>query len=645
MEMSSVQARPNLPLAGLICALSAMAALYVGGEQYIGLPLLAFLLVSTFAVSWRLPRRILVTWPIRLVIFSAIVLTSPTRDSMTIWVVLDPLYVHLFGYLCAAELVLRVWQHRAGGPHLGEVVVLTSLVFVCATNTYEQIPMRIATPIFFISLLVLLRRFSPRPATSLRQSMPWLGIAVLVLAGSFTGAIQIRKYGRELTSWSISLLPNRPTSGEIGLSDIPELKSVFNPEPSPTRVMRIRGNASEMHLRAMAFDTSRSDRWFPALDYQRFQIASLAQLGAGASGQRVQFERMEDEFGVLCVPLNAAGLIAAEREVEINPPTAVLRTQDITGRYEFDVILPADHRHQGPLCTEPSQEYRDQCLAIHKGVEPGVQQIADAIAEGRDTPIERIMALEVYLRKNYTYSLQVERSTRDGVSEFLLTNKKGHCQYFASAAVVLLRYMGIPSRFVNGYYAHEREGPDEMVVRQRDAHAWAEAYMDGIGWITVDATPGGGRPDELFQPISDWRRRWERVTDAFAGLRQGLAKLTFVHVLIAGVAILAIAGLMELIKRLRGNSHVKSETHYADPDAALAELGRAFERQLAARGLRPARNRTWRELLTDACAVGAHPRLLDFADAYSAARFGAATPEQVQHLRAWLESIEQQRDK
>jgi transglutaminase-like putative cysteine protease len=100
----------------------------------------------------------------------------------------------------------------------------------------------------------------------------------------------------------------------------------------------------------------------------------------------------------------------------------------------------------------------------------------------------------------------------DPVSNFLLDKRAAHCEYFASAAAVLLRCVGVPSRYVVGYYAHESDG-DGLIVRQRDAHAWTECYIDGVGWVAVDATPAMGARKQAC--VAWWQRAWEKTQDRF----------------------------------------------------------------------------------------------------------------------------------
>lgn len=106
-----------------------------------------------------------------------------------------------------------------------------------------------------------------------------------------------------------------------------------------------------------------------------------------------------------------------------------------------------------------------------------------------------------WLRRNTGYSTELPElpSGADPVEFFLGTSRKGYCMHYASAAVMLLRELGVPARYVSGYLVMQsaflpKSGKYEAVVMDNRAHAWAEVYLDGIGWIPVEVTNGHENP-------------------------------------------------------------------------------------------------------------------------------------------------------
>ena len=124
-------------------------------------------------------------------------------------------------------------------------------------------------------------------------------------------------------------------------------------------------------------------------------------------------------------------------------------------------------------------------------------------------PAQPISSLDEYFAP-FKYSLYQPADIRQApLRNFLLERKAGHCEYFASATVLLLRHMGIPARYVVGYALEEYDDALGMfVVRQRHAHAWAIAYIDN-SWQVVDTTPSIWLETEaaqatLLQPLIDF---------------------------------------------------------------------------------------------------------------------------------------------
>ncbi|HSP06443.1 MAG TPA: transglutaminaseTgpA domain-containing protein, partial [Acidobacteriota bacterium] len=119
-----------------------------------------------------------------------------------------------------------------------------------------------------------------------------------------------------------------------------------------------------------------------------------------------------------------------------------------------------------------------------------METLARQVTATQRTTIERALAMRNYLQRTYAYSTsQPPLKSNDPVSEFLFVRKSGHCEYFASSLVLLLRHIGIPARLVNGF----REGEFNTiggfyVVRNSDAHSWTEAFIGGQ-WITLDPSP------------------------------------------------------------------------------------------------------------------------------------------------------------
>lgn len=126
--------------------------------------------------------------------------------------------------------------------------------------------------------------------------------------------------------------------------------------------------------------------------------------------------------------------------------------------------------------------------------DPRYRELADQILSGlndeyRDVPMAQVLAVIYYLGQNGFYSLNSDHADEgDPTASFLFGNKTGYCVHFAHAATYLFRSLGIPARVAAGYaIVNQRRGRGEdLVIMEKDAHAWPEVYLEPYGWVIVD---------------------------------------------------------------------------------------------------------------------------------------------------------------
>ncbi|MEX1255141.1 MAG: transglutaminase domain-containing protein [Dehalococcoidia bacterium] len=126
-----------------------------------------------------------------------------------------------------------------------------------------------------------------------------------------------------------------------------------------------------------------------------------------------------------------------------------------------------------------------------------VSDLADRVAGAADTPYDQALAIETHLRDNYQYDLAVPNAPpgQDAIEYFLFNSRRGYFDYHASAMVVLLRELGIPSRLAVGYVLDEGQRSQDggsYRVTERAAYAWPEVYFPGLGWVEFNPTPDRG---------------------------------------------------------------------------------------------------------------------------------------------------------
>src|SRR4029453_5252949 len=167
----------------------------------------------------------------------------------------------------------------------------------------------------------------------------------------------------------------------------------------------------------------------------------------------------------------------------------------------------------------------DLGLVLPARLDPRVRALAGAPAHGSAPGPDRIAHTLDHLRTRYRYTLEVGRfQTGDPLAEFLFDKRAGYCEYFATAAVILLRAQGVPALYVKGVNVRsDRRIGGHYVVRESDAHAWVDAWSPETGWTEVDPTPADGwastHPDEslgafevLWEQLSTWTGQlWARA--------------------------------------------------------------------------------------------------------------------------------------
>lgn len=190
------------------------------------------------------------------------------------------------------------------------------------------------------------------------------------------------------------------------------------------------------------------------------------------------------------------------------------------------------------IALDLPEGYNPRSVALARQWRAEVDRDAGIPPANRDAEIVQ-RALRM-IRADFAYTLDTPLLGRNTVDEFLFDVKAGYCEHFSSAFVVLMRAAGIPARVVTGYAGGYRNPiGGYWLVRRSDAHAWAEAWLPGRGWVRVDPTAAVA-PDRIYDTIedrapafggiaamrpvwnaSDWMRRgWNDFVLGFDAVRQ-----------------------------------------------------------------------------------------------------------------------------
>lgn len=235
---------------------------------------------------------------------------------------------------------------------------------------------------------------------------------------------------------------------------------------------------------------------------------------------------------------NQRWLLALDAPSSLPPDTILGGTltanarQPVSIRQRFRLAATLDYRFN----VEESQSVLNRSLLLPPGRNPRSLALARRWQGEQGAPEAIIGKALALFSGQFTYTLQPPLLGEDSIDEFLFTTQRGFCEHFAAAFVVLMRGAGIPARVVTGYQGGERNPVDGyFVIRQSDAHAWAEVWLAGRGWVRIDPTaavsplrvengiagalPAGEPLPALLQVRTDWlrtlRHRWEAINNAW----------------------------------------------------------------------------------------------------------------------------------
>lgn len=164
----------------------------------------------------------------------------------------------------------------------------------------------------------------------------------------------------------------------------------------------------------------------------------------------------------------------------------IISKDEVTTRIHYD--MSSSLVYQANREETPAQRQRG--LQLPAGLNPRALALAASWrATWHDDANIIQAALKLFNQEKFIYTLEPPLLGRDAVDDFLFQTRQGFCEHYASAFVYLMRAAGIPARVVTGYLGGEFNAlGNYTIVRQSDAHAWAEVWLAGQGWVRIDPT-------------------------------------------------------------------------------------------------------------------------------------------------------------
>ncbi len=576
---------------------------------------------------------------------------------------------------------MQFFVRRQGDRLPSYLPVLAIVVFTFSGDFRATDQSRLVFQLLSIGLIALTAgyfaacRLSGRqsPAVQPRGRTVLLG-GVLLASGAlgWLGASSLYRYSRQIETLLGAAMDSRSPPQSAGFSGIGRLGSVARHKTNAgNRVgLRVYAGPRPVYLRGRAFDTYRAgqwstdDRWTtltpepigaspPTGDVRLF---SLAPHETGSSA-RLEIWPDQPFDQVVFTPLALAALEIPGDKLSVNQHEIVQADQLPPG-YPYVAVTasrasgvrPTPDLDHDPAATAnarvagiPADDW-ELLTALPDQLDPRIRDLAVRVAGKSASAGEKIAAVQRYFLANYQYRFGIDiPAGSDPLTHFLLHKPPAHCEFFASGAAVLLRAVGVPTRYVTGFVAAERNDyGGYWIARNRDAHAWVEAFDPRQGWVVVEATPAAGVPQETSSPggqLGDAiRARWQRLLTSIRrdGLRAVLRMLgrlcvhpgTLVVLLPIGVAV-----ALRWLRRRRSASPIRP----LDPCLIrLQQLLEQMDRRWQKAGLPRRPHETLHQFarrLTSAVPDQAGRQAADWYRQFAAIRFrGQIDPASVQFL-------------
>ncbi len=318
-------------------------------------------------------------------------------------------------------------------------------------------------------------------------------------------------------------LPQNVAEARTGLSDEMAPGDIANlySDDSPALRVTFDGPApkqSEMYWRGPVLVDFDGRRWTRSTWRESHSPVTLEPLGPELGYEVTQEPTDRRYLMALDMPIAAPenGRMGFDRTITASRPQTELTRYRVASyrRYRLEPTLLITYR--GSSTALPA-DFNPRTTAL-------VQQWQQEGAQEQEV-IRRALAL---FNAEFTYTLNPTLLGRHSVDDFLFSTKRGYCEHFASAFVVMMRSAGIPARVITGYQGGSSNGiGDYWVVRQSDAHAWAEVWLAGRGWVRIDPT-GAVAPERIERgteslsgPESAWGRMSRPLFEAGDWLRRG----------------------------------------------------------------------------------------------------------------------------
>jgi transglutaminase-like putative cysteine protease len=420
-------------------------------------------------------------------------------------------------------MALAWWSHRT---LLGKDAGITMLVLLMVLKTLELRARRDAMVVFFLGFFIVLTNFLYSQSMLVAGTMlvsVWGLLTALVLAHMPVGRPPLMRAG---TLAAKAALLGAPIMVVLFML-FPRMAPLWTVPQDPLAKTGLSGSLRMGGIADLAIDDSVAFRvrfpagarpppralyWrgpvlahFDGVEWNRFDPLTSRAARRGAQlrvrGVALDYEMTLEPNRLPLLPMLEATPADESDAPRVEGQRTFLRPdlqwaidRPVTQRLRLTARAYLDHQH-GPLSDEPwLRDYTELPLGFNPRTLAWAQALRSEPRYAAAKPEQLVDAVLLTIRRGFTYTLTPgsygeEADGRFAIDEFWLDRKQGFCEHFSTAFVVVMRALGVPARLVTGYQGADPDLQDGyLVVRNSHAHAWAEVWLAGRGWVRVDPT-------------------------------------------------------------------------------------------------------------------------------------------------------------
>lgn len=297
---------------------------------------------------------------------------------------------------------------------------------------------------------------------------------------------------------------SKPKSIKSGFSDEVTLGRLGEIKSDNTPVMRVHIQDhkpdSPIYWRGLALDEFDGKSWRAGKDSKKFFYSEneYGQIVVNRGRDRKNLLKQE----IITEPIDTKVLFSADKPVSFSniPNRKIISYNNSYSLFDYkntrlkyvaysDIKKPSSKslkEDNGKVPNKILDNYANNVLSSQQ-----FSELVDTLYEDQISVYGNVLKVRDYILNNYKYTRILKKgSSTYPIDDFLFKYKEGHCEYFASAMVLILREMGIPARIVTGFLGGEFNKLGSFyLVRESNAHAWVEVYFPENEWVQFDPTP------------------------------------------------------------------------------------------------------------------------------------------------------------